>query len=353
MPTFSHDVFEDFLLELETTIAETEILLEALDREEQRAQSSAATTSSETTQVRGGAPKQDTRPASKANPLDYNATDGTSDPEQKDGVLPFTDAGWRADEILSNLTQVDNDPLTITDHYRCAAVSVLAVHVQGGPSSISKVASSTTQKMKKDIADIPVILQRRLTGQDANTMAKVELYNITLTNLRALLPVIQGIPGRVSGKMATYQDLRRLSHAMKIVVDPNKNSGTSSLEYDELVDIGDAADPTSEPLKGYVGKEFKGFSKLEQLVTTMQAASTYPFSFVLSINMTSDASNGTNHAVNLGKNASGKIYLFDPWPRQGSQTMLWDSSRNDIKDYVVAPSGADKSWKVQELINSA
>ena len=270
-----------------------------------------------------------------AHHLGYNpdySTGEARDPEQPVGTLPFEQSGgWDANEILSNLTQVDADPLTLTDGIRCAAVSTLAVHVQGGPSSVADVASSIAGQMLAKAA----------------TDATVALPVGVAENLEILAPIIASLPDRIQDGSATYQDLQRLSHAMKLLVDSDVSSGTSADEYDALTGLGGA-------LNYYVGQNKTGLGGAQELVDTMLLTenlfNTY---FILSVG-TNDAEPGsTNHAVNLGIDGSGKVYFYDPWPREGSQLLFWDSDMDEIRLYFETTTGVDRVWRIRELMRPA
>ena len=281
----------------------------------------------------GGDPQTDRVPDSENNrpwSLEHNVTkvDGQRvDPEQRDGVLPFTADGWNADQILSNLSQVDNDSLTLTDNVRCAAVSVLAAHIQAGTSSVIKVANQTSTRMKAQ-------------SQEGRVPEEV------LRNFQALESVISTMPNRIGNQQATYQDLRRLSHCMKFVVDSDARSGTDTAEYEDLTGIGGA-------LHQEVGKSYKGWNQLKALVSVLQADEATGISLLLSVEIRHELMvSSTVHAVQLGKDQAGGVYLFDPFPRQGSQMMKWGVDDADIRDYVETSEGKGRTWKIKQLLET-
>jgi hypothetical protein len=61
----------------------------------------------------------------------------------------------------------------------------------------------------------------------------------------------------------------------------------------------------------------------------------------------------TNHAVNLGLDNSGKVYLFDPWPKDGKQFMHWGTDRAMIAPYFQTADHQDRTWRVQEVMRPA
>ena len=50
-------------------------------------------------------------------------------------------------------------------------------------------------------------------------------------NFKKLLGVMAALPARIATQKATYKDMRRLAHCMKLSVDFNKNSGTNTKEF--------------------------------------------------------------------------------------------------------------------------
>jgi hypothetical protein len=74
---------------------------------------------------------------------------------------------------------------------------------------------------------------------------------------------------------------------------------------------------------------------------------------ILSVTTDEDETNLTNHAINLGLDGQGKLYLFDSLPRKGSQILMWDSNLKDIKDYFQTPEGMPRRWIIREYLNAA
>jgi hypothetical protein len=274
-----------------------------------------------------------------AHHLNYRTTgSGTNkrDPEQQDGTLPYSNdkKSWDANEILKHLTQVDNDAQTINDNKRCAAVSTLAVHIQGGPSSVLSVATSTFASLKtKSVLDFL-----------SSASAEVKQYYATMST--ALL----GIGKRLGAGAATYQDLRRVSDAMKLAVDADPSSGTSASEYPDLAGLGGG-------LQAYVGMTYKGLGKADNLANTLGQLGSSDWlpdmHCVLAVGTNDSKPDRTNHAVNLGIDKSGKVYLFDPWPRDGKQIMHWGSDAALIKPYFETTDGKDRTWRVREVMRPA
>lgn len=253
------------------------------------------------------------------------AEDGTSrDPEQRDGVLPFDAKGdWDANAILSALTQVDDDGATQVDGMRCAAVSTLAAHILAGPMKIVAVAASV----------LPQAILRAAKPDEYGFQPEVAKA------LQSMIPTLAGLPGKIVKKTATYQDLRRLSDCMKLCVDPDPTSGTSAKEYADLMAIGGGT-------ASFVGANKKGWSDAKDFADALKkegAQATY----VLSVGTADNKPDVTNHAVNMGLDRSGQLFLYDPWPREGKQMLSWSSDQALIKPYFENTEGIDRVWRVR------
>lgn len=281
---------------------------------------------------------QDGEGAGNSHHLGYRTTteNGQSrDPEQKDGGLPYnSNGGWNANEILTHLTQVDNDAQTINDGNRCAAVSTLAVHIQGGPTSVLRVASAALVDLGSS-----AIMSFLSSASD-----QVKQYYWDMS--QALSPIIT----RLGDNTATYCDIRRVSDAMKLAVDADPNSGTGASEYPELAGLGGG-------LQAYVGQTYSGLDEANNLASLMSAlgsSSLLPNIYaVLAVGTNDIQPDRTNHAVNLGIDKSGQVYLYDPWPRDGKQIMMWASDTALIEPYFENSANTDRTWRVRSLMRPA
>ena len=262
--------------------------------------------------------------------LDYNTTgSGTNqrDPEQSNGELPFQEGGgWDANTIMMALTQVDDDDATLNDNKRCAAASVLGFHIQSGPAAVSAVATDVAAQMQTQVDTKPAGM-----SDDVHD------------SLRTLQPVIAAIPGRITSQEATFQDLRRLANCMKLVVDPDADSGTSVAEYANLSGLGGNDHQ-------YLGETYTGRSQLDTMAASLTSDNRRSYGWILSVSTRAAENGTTNHAVTFGANGSGQVYLYDPWPRAGSQIMFWESDRANIVEYFQEPDGTERTWRIRELM---
>ena len=245
---------------------------------------------SEHLQMKPAAPQVQLKAGKAERDLDYNTTgSGTNkrDPEQTDGTLPFEDDGtWDANDILIGLTQVDDDSDTLNDNNRCAASSVLAFHVQAGPPAVSAVATDVATQMQGQIDTRPA-----------------GMSDAVFTSFQTLQPVIAGIPGRITAKDATYQDLRRLANCMKLVVDPNPGDGTQVSEYPTLAALGGKS-------AELCWADLTGQSQLETMASQLVEQNRRNYGWILAVSTRATENGSTNHAVTFARNGQGAGLLL-------------------------------------------
>lgn len=268
----------------------------------------------------------------QVNPeLDYNHSaggGGLTDPEQGNGRLPFGGGGWDATALLSQLSQVDNDASTLADSHRCSAVAILAGHIQAGPAAVSAVATDTA---------------RILSGMVAE---QNQLSNDVRAALTTLIPSITALPGRLTSQRATFQDLRRLSEGMFLSASPDPSAAPTTDAQEQIASRGGGVVTMLNQMNA-------GFAKVEELAGVLPQAGR--MAVILSINTNTQSGVAPEdlagsigaHAVTLGANAAGQVYLYDPWPRSGSQILLWDSNRREIQDYFEERDGTQRLWRAQ------
>ena len=251
------------------------------------------------------------------------------DPEYARGALFDATGKWSAQTILSNLTQLDVDSETLADGQRCAAVSMLAVHIMGGPAAVAKVAQDVSVQMKEQ-------MRRRGQGQIPPEVRSA---------MRTMRPTIEQLPQLLSDKVATYEQLHRLAECIKLVVDKDTKSGTANNEYKKMMRLGSAD-------ARYLGRKQSGMAAADNLVQQLQETGTES-AYVLAIGTDDKQPDQTNHAVTLGVNASGQVYLYDPWPRVGKQLLMWSADYEQIRLYFETTAGVDRGWVLEVRMNDA
>ncbi len=256
--------------------------------------------------------------------LDHNdkvdAQGVATDPEMGDLFDPlFVGGGWDANRILSRMSQLDDIPSTFQDQQRCTAHAILAVHITGGPDSIRIVANSAVRAIDTKLAGPGVSQQERNAA-------------MTLRN------AIELLSANLLDQSATYFDLAYLADGLNYL---GGGVGTPQTTH-EMARIGGGLHQIS-------AKEGRGWQEIQSVFA--QIANTPGRGIVVALFM--DAAKSEPHAVTLGCDAKGVVYLYDSWPRQGSQKLERPGDDAQIKDYFETPSGQPKVWQTREIIAAA
>jgi hypothetical protein len=260
--------------------------------------------------------------------LDYETDpdpNATGDPEERRGGLPFTERGWNAEEILSHLTQIDSQASTETDLHRCGAASVLAIHIQAGPDATARTAERTH-------ASFSAWIQANQAQWDDATRARRETARAA----------VGAVAGRIRRRSAGYGDLQQLANAIKLVA-PSGTGPTVNEDFDTYRELGGGGQG-SRRLRAFVGGSHTGVRRVRSLAEALGRERNQ--GFILGVNI-DERETRTDHAVSFGANAEGRVYLYDPWPRRGSQLLYWPSP--EIDDYFQGADGRARRWQVREL----
>jgi hypothetical protein len=182
--------------------------------------------------------------------------------------LPFTspgnpDAGWRSNEILGKLTQVDE-------------------------SAVRKAYATAEDRSKAD--------ESRRTS-------------------RSLGDKVWDSIARMERTTATYGDLSNIAHHAKVILSNNPSGATTGHEVAAMIGLLGGMQSSSTPLQDkamfadYVRNGLKRGQAYIMLVDTSILA---PTTKTRSLEQ-------TNHYVVVGKDAAGQAFLYDPYPRVGTQ----------------------------------
>lgn len=248
--------------------------------------------------------------------------------------LPFStpgnpDAGWNSNEILGKLTQVDESAATFTDEVRCGANSVLAVAVNRGPRDTIAWARAIMRKSYATADD--------RSKPDESRRASRSLGDRVWESI-----------ARMERTTATYGDLSNIAHHAKLIMSNNPTGATTGHEVAAMIGLLGGMQASSTPLQDkamfvdYVRNSLKPRQAFIMLVDTSVLAPT---------TKTRNLSQ-TNHYVVVGKDAAGKSFLYDPYPRVGTQLIrssdpqgfwsLFENQQGDWKSvYIFARPAFD------------
>jgi hypothetical protein len=240
-------------------------------------------------------------------------------------TLPWTvpgkqDAGWSSEEILSKLTQVDESAATFTDQVRCGANSVLAVAITRGPLATEAFARGVMLKALGQSKDPSQTAERRQTGGDA---------------YEKIWPAIRA----VGNATATYGDLSLIAHYAKVVMSEKATSQTTGHEVAAMAGLMGGMAESGAPIedKEQFAMFARNLKKGESYILLVGTNTLDPG--VMTRNLSQ-----VNHFVVLGKDSGGKVFLYDPYPRVGTQFL-----RSSDPNFWTLFETADGRWKASYI----
>ena len=230
------------------------------------------------------------------------------------------EAGWNSEEILSKLTQVDESGVTFTDEVRCGANSVLAVAVTKGPLTTESFARGVMLNALHQSEDKKLTAERRQTTR--------EVYD-------KIWPAIRG----VGNGTATYGDLSLIAHYAKVAMSEKAGSSTTGHEVGAMAALVGGMRTSGEPIQDK--EHFAMFARsLKKGESYIVLAGTN----VLAEGVKTRSLAQVNHYVVVGRDAGGKIFLYDPYPRVGTQLL-----RSGDANFWTLFETADGRWKASYI----
>jgi hypothetical protein len=216
--------------------------------------------------------------------------------------LPFTapgsgnpDAGWDSNEILGKLTQVDESDATFTDQVRCGANSVLAVAINMGPRDTIAWARAIMRKAYADAEDKSRTAESRRES-------------------RSLGDKVWESIARMERATATYGDLSNIAHHAKVLLSKSPTGATTGYEVAAMIGLLGGMQSSSTPLqdKEMFASYVRGLKPRQAFIMLVDTS-------VLAHATKTRNLAQTNHYVVVGKDGGGQAFLYDPYPRVGTQ----------------------------------
>jgi hypothetical protein len=243
--------------------------------------------------------------------------------------LPFSspgsgnpDAGWDSNEILGKLTQVDESAASFTDEVRCGANSALAVAINQGPRDTIAWARQLMLKAYGDADD------RRRTDESRRES-------------RSLGDKVWESIARMERATATYGDLSNIAHHAKLLLSKDPRGATTGHEVAAMVGLLWGMQSSSTPLqdKEMFASYVRGLKRRQAFIMLVDTS-------VLAHETKTRNLDQTNHYVVVGKDADGKAFLYDPYPRVGTQLLrqntpqgafwtLFENAQGDWKSVYI------------------
>jgi hypothetical protein len=181
-----------------------------------------------------------------------------------DNTPVFQNGNLDGPQFLQQLSQFDNDPLTMDDPRRCGATSAMAVAVaNGGKEGLGKLINHLAEAHPDD-------------------------------------PDIQNAKAKFDAGTLNYGDLGKLGSAMNAYY--SKDDGMHGPELGKLL-----RDAGITPPSGRNPGEFPNGTSWPMMIDT-------------------DRDGTANHWVVVGKDAEGKAYIYDPWPKPGQSQVAREGS---------------------------
>jgi hypothetical protein len=286
----------------------------------------------------GGGPAQ-----SAADPaLKHNAGGSDSDPTDPERSaagqltrLPYegvdAGSGWDGPRILRNWTQVDVDPLTNTDVHRCAANAAMASRILAGPAALGAYAQHVMSTSLRVIAHTTDVALK------AQMSAKVAACGVAEAQLRLA--------------SATYHSLDLIADAVKFLFTNEPLGGTTGAEGQTLNGV--RATERDANLRNRVPFDETG---VNQLCNGLRPGEAWLVQVDTDKGTSSPSEDDIDHFVTVGclrdkRPEDGGVYLYDPWPRQGSQLVLKDGAPDDFWAYFRSFDAGGRQWKYSEWLS--
>jgi len=224
--------------------------------------------------------------------------------------LPFTtagnpDAGWDGNEILGKLTQVDESNDTFTDPVRCGANSVLAVAINRGA--------------RDTIAWARAIMRTGYASPATHGLGDKVWESIA----------------RLEKTTATYGDLSNIAHHAKVLLSKDPRGKTTGYEVAAMIGLLGGMQSSSTPMQDedMFRSYFRDLKAREAFVMLVDTSVLAPTTRTRNLDQ-------TNHYVVIGKDAAGKAFLYDPYPRVGTQLI-----RSGDQSFWTLFKNAEGQWK--------
>ena len=256
--------------------------------------------------------------------------------------------GWDPQYILSNLTQVDEQAThTLYEGSRCGASSLLAVHIQSGSDAVRAVARDAYGQLR-NVAELDGQVLADILA--LGTQHPVDLTFRHLSSLQEGLYIIANTPDNADnaeqgdmGAATSQTEMDRLDLMGQDGYGGVRPAGWFDSSSDaERGTTGQAA-ALNLPLPG--GRQ-EGASGLDTMAHAL--LSFRNVGYVLAVPVPGQDPHGSlGHGITFGVDSSGRVYAYDPWPREGSQLMQWSSDRAEIEQYCQG------LWAVMDRVGGA
>lgn len=271
------------------------------------------------TRASGGQPVRTPDPR-----LGHNAPPTGPDPENPGPTtrLPYrgVDAGsdWDGAAVLARWTQLDGDPNTHSDPFRCAANAALAPRILAGMPPTSDYGEALREEGIRKAAD-PMFASKKDDMVKAGAQASIAAANLRLA-------------------FGTYGDLSRIADAGKRIVTENPLGSSSAVEAGRLNTVASTGRQDVDSARP------RSIEQVYELCAMLRPGQAWTVLIDLEDVEATDPSQ-TDHVITVGcfpnklPEERDAIYLYDPFPRTGSQLVLKDSQIDLFRSYFERSMG--------------
>ncbi|MCB9728742.1 MAG: peptidoglycan-binding protein [Deltaproteobacteria bacterium] len=228
--------------------------------------------------------------------------------EDTDGLpwSPFL-LSWEHEKILKRWSQVDKTKSTLTDRTRCQAQVAMAARIVAGPDTLTSYA----REVKTELINNMVILTMQVriadpagTGPEAKTLGELPTRLDT---------AIEHMGTLTSRPLASFEDLDWIAEAARWALVGPTAAQPSPADAAKAHGLGlGASDFTA------MSQTVTNRAQLQGLLQSLVPGESYSVG-VDPNDVPAGQPSAATHSVTLGKDGSGKLYLYDPFPKVGDQ----------------------------------
>jgi len=201
--------------------------------------------------------------------------------------------------ILVDMTQIDQHGDTPSDPIRCARAAYLAAAVLAGPDAVRRLINDLARN----------IINGTTPGGGR------------LTNAEALL-ILARVRDRLDEGTFDHGDL---GYLQQMIADyyVNPNTGMTQAQYPQMIGLGNPDTSAT----AYTTQGGPAFLNSINALTPGQ-------SYIVGVNW--NGNGPSHHATTVGRDENGRIYWYDPWPKNGGppQIVYHDRNPDQFREYL-------------------
>jgi peptidoglycan hydrolase-like protein with peptidoglycan-binding domain len=248
---------------------------------------------------------------------DGNATTNSYDLDAKAAGWQDTDGlswspfflSWQHETILKRWSQVDMTKSTLTDRTRCQAQVAMAARIVAGPDQLAAYAREVKTELQNNLMILTMQVRMKDpvgTGPEAKTLGE----------LPGRLDTAIGHIGTITQRpQANFEDLNWIAEATRWALVGPTDAQPTPADAAKAHGLGlGAGDATA------MSQTVTSRSQLQGLLAALVPGESYSVG-VDPTDVPAGQTSTATHSITLGKDGSGKLYLYDPFPKAGDQML--------------------------------